>query len=498
MTVLAILKNVHFGQRVAEEETDQLSEYFVETDHWNQLLAGNVDVVYGPKGAGKSALYSLLVTRSSELFDRQTLLVPCENPRGAPAFKSLATDPPATEQEFVALWKLYFACLLSGALSNYGITGTHADFLRDKLRENGLVTETAVLQRLLNSVYDYVKRLTRPAGIEFGASVDPGTQMPSGVSAKIIFSEPTESQRKRGYASVDELLEAGNQALSSSGYTVWLLMDRLDVAFSESAALEANALRALFRAYLDLRPFDHVRMKIFLRTDIWKAITSSGFREASHITRHLTIEWSSASLMNLVVRRAAQNSVLLEHYKATRSDVLRSSEAQESFFHQMFPRQVDIGASKPATFDWMLSRVRDGTKQSAPRELIHLLNALRNEQVRMLEVGKHSPDDGLLFHRSVFRDALSEVSRTRLEQTLYAEYPELRDRVEKLRAEKTQQSFASLAKIWQVDAAVAERIARSLVEVGFFEQRGSKHDPALWVPFLYRDALDMVQGSAED
>lgn len=39
--------------------------------------------------------------------------------------------------------------------------------------------------------------------------------------------------------------------------------------------------------------------------------------------------------------------------------------------------------------------------------------------------------------------------------------------------------------------------AEQLVEVGFFERRGSKDRPVFWVPFLYRDALDMIQGPAD-
>ena len=40
-------------------------------------------------------------------------------------------------------------------------------------------------------------------------------------------------------------------------------------------------------------------------------------------------------------------------------------------------------------------------------------------------------------------------------------------------------------------------IAEQLTEVGFFERKGTKDNPSYWVPFLYRDALNLVQGSAE-
>jgi hypothetical protein len=138
-----------------------------------------------------------------------------------------------------------------------------------------------------------------------------------------------------------------------------------------------------------------------------------------------------------------------------------------------------------------------GWLRSAPRELIHLLNALRNEQVGALELGGASPEEGRLFGRSVFKEALLEVSRTRLEQTLYAEYPQIKDLVEPLRGEKTQHTLVTLAAIWRKDMPTTEASARALVEVGFVEQRGTKQEPVFWVPFLYRDALDMVQGSAD-
>lgn len=41
-----------FGSRVAEEEVESLHEYFVETEQWRRLLAGEVDIVFGSKGAG--------------------------------------------------------------------------------------------------------------------------------------------------------------------------------------------------------------------------------------------------------------------------------------------------------------------------------------------------------------------------------------------------------------------------------------------------------------
>jgi hypothetical protein len=147
-------------------------------------------------------------------------------------------------------------------------------------------------------------------------------------------------------------------------------LDRLDVAFVENEELEQNALRALFRVYLDLLGSQNLKLKIFLRTDIWNRITKVGFREASHITRHVTISWDRASLLNLIVRRALHNASLRKHYGVVPAELLVSSEAQTNFFFRLFPDQVDVGPNKPTTLDWLLTRTRDGTQLNAPRELI--------------------------------------------------------------------------------------------------------------------------------
>lgn len=498
MTKHEVLTATNFGQRVAEDEVDALASYFVETDNWRRLFSGEIDVVYGPKGSGKSALYSLLVARADALLDKDILLVPGEKPRGTPAFHDLVVDPPATEAEFTNLWKLYFLSLLSAAFEEYGIVTNSARQLNEKLAAEGLARGTRSLQALVQTVFSYVKRLLRPEAVEGTVSIDPATQLPTGFGGKIVFGQPNQEARERGIESIDELLELANKALKEySKYHVWILLDRLDVAFAESLELEQNALRALFRVYLDLLDYEHIRLKIFLRTDIWNRITQSGFREASHITRHVTITWDRSSLLNLIVRRALYNDAIASYYNVNPDLVLASTQSQENFFFRICPDQVDVGPNKPSTLDWMLSRTRDGTQLNAPRELIHLLSSLRAQQIRKFELGEASPDGEPMFARPTFKQALPEVSEVRLTQTLFAEHPDLRHYIEELRGGRTSQHSASLSVFWKLEESEARRVADKLVDVGFFERRGSRQEPEYWVPFLYRDSLQLIQGAAE-
>lgn len=469
-----------------------MAKYFVETEQWRQIYGGEVDIVYGPKGSGKSALYALLQDKTDELFNHRILMTSGENPRGTTVFKDLVEDPPTSEVEFVNLWKLYLLSLTGALVREYAAESDAAKLLVTRLEDAHLLPAAGGLKALLKAVLRYI----RPPEVKVEAKFDELTAMPK-LEGSIVFHEPEQEERKRGIVSVDELFNAADKALASVDAKMWILLDRLDVAFAESADFEANALRALFKVYLDLLGHEQIRLKIFLRSDIWARIMKDrGFREASHITKHTTIKWDKASLLNLVIRRAIQSPEVLQYVGMSAEEALSSSR-QEEFINKLFPDQVDSGANRSKTTDWILNRITDGSRLPAPRELIHFLNTMRAEEMRSIELGAAEGDQDTLFGRQAIKDALPEVSKVRLEQTLYAEHPDLRPKISALEGEKSTQSVQSLAKIWHVTDEEAATLAEQLTEVGFFEKTGEKDSPTYRVPFLYRPALDLVQGAAD-
>ena len=185
MNKYQILKDSNFGQRIAEEESTELEKYFVETEYWRRTFIGEVDVIYGPKGSGKSALYSLLIGRTEQLFNRDILIVSAEKPTGTPVFKDLQEDPPTSEREFVGLWKLYFLTLIYNVLQEYQAKSEAFDFLKKYLEEAELVSEERNLSRILRNVYTYVRSYFRsPQSVEGKIEVDPYSGLPKGFSGK--------------------------------------------------------------------------------------------------------------------------------------------------------------------------------------------------------------------------------------------------------------------------------------------------------------------------
>lgn len=492
---LNVLKEIEIGERVAEDESDQLEKYFLETDQWNQIFNGKIDIVYGPKGSGKSALYTLLNKKDGELFDRNVILSPAESIRGATVFKDIITTPPPSEFYLIYLWKIYGLCIIAKSLREYEINNKNAKHLIETLEKADLLPKSGSILSIFRAVSSYMKNLLNrdSTSTTHTLKIDPNTGAPT-YSLKNDYSEKTDTQSLEEIP-VEELFEIAELALNEDNLSVWLLFDRLDVAFADSPDLERNALRALFRAYSDLKAYNNIKMKIFVRDDIWQRITAGGFTEASHITRAIHIKWSEESLLNLVMLRLINNDSLVKYSDINTDEVKSDYQKQHDLFYSLVPTKIDTG-NNPDTFKWILSRTTDSSKNSVPREVIHLIEEAKKNQISELERGGVEPSDSNLFNRTVFREALITVSKVRYEQTLLAEHPGMREYLEKLKTEKSEQSIASLSKIWSVDQEKAKIVASRLCEIGFFETRGTKEKPSYWVPFLYRHALNLVQGKS--
>jgi 3-deoxy-D-manno-octulosonate 8-phosphate phosphatase KdsC-like HAD superfamily phosphatase len=61
----------------------------------------------------------------------------------------------------------------------------------------------------------------------------------------------------------------------------------------------------------------------------------------------------------------------------------------------------------------------------------------------------------------------------------------------RLKGDRSNQSVQSLAKIWQLTPEEVLRITDKLVDIGFFEKRGTREQPIFWIPYLYHAALEI-------
>lgn len=505
-----LLEQLDFGQRVAELESSNLSNYFVQTYQWKEIYSDGTDIVFGPKGTGKSAIYALLLDKTKELAEKNIEVIPAENPRGAPAFdilnrmdlKDQDKDPLEAEEnlerKLIGIWKLYFLILLTDKLKDLQVKDDQGKEVIGIITEAKLIPKQKGLREMIRSSVNYIKNLFKVdvEGVEGTIEMDPGTGLPK-IGGKILFKEPSQKGLDLGFKTLDDVLDLANGSLEKAGKSVWITIDRLDVTFTENKSLEKAALRALFRVYRDL-PFDgKIKLKIFIRDDIWERITEGGFTEFSHFTRNCRLEWKKEAILNLIASRLANNTQVLTYFGYTKEEILSSTDLQMTCFNKIFPIHIDQEEDQLETLDWILTNIKDGNEVYTPREVIHLLNEAKKMQIRYWENGQTSHiNDDFLISDSALLESMPEVSKTRLTQTLYAEHANYKSRIESFKSNKTEHCPASLSKIWDLDEADSVELANEFSKIGFFKKQIINiSEPRYLIPNIYHQALDLKRGT---
>ena len=227
-----------------------------------------------------------------------------------------------------------------------------AQALVSALEEAELLPVSGTLTQYFGAAKEYVKRWLRrdPSSVEIELSIDPITGLAT-ARRKSTYDKAPAKHRQRAIDDLplDDLLLKAHTILERAKSKLWIAFDRLDVAFLDSPDLERNSLRALFRAYNDLKSKENIKLKIFVRDDVWRRITDGGFRKASHITKTADIRWTGANLLNLVVLRLISSRKLCKYLKVKADDVRGSYEKQVETFYRIFPEKVDTGRN-PSTF----------------------------------------------------------------------------------------------------------------------------------------------------
>lgn len=363
MLIKDVLVELDLGSSVAEHD-DALEDYFIETDVFRSLVADRHDTVAGDKGTGKTALYRILQKRYPSLLKDVEVLAGF-NPAGAPVFQRLAEGEPLNEGQYITVWKAYVLSLVGNwalQINEGGLSHSMLE-LEALLKRTGLDSADDSPSTIFNQVMNLVRRLTRPRSAEIAATITPDG-LPV-VAPRIEFGEdpgPEELVRH------DDALRLLNEVLLETGYSVWVVLDRLDEAFQGFPAAEVPALRALLRTYLDLLEFDRIKLKLFVRKDLFRRIIEGGFVNLTHVNaRKVEIVWDEEDLYDLLCRRLRENAKFVEALG------LSADATNDQLFSAVFPPQVDPGSRRPTTWNWMLARVRDGAGIAPPRNLIDLV-----------------------------------------------------------------------------------------------------------------------------
>lgn len=488
LQVKNLLRDLDLGSSVAEHDA-ALQQYFVETSTFRSLVEGRADVIAGDKGTGKTALYRILKERYTQYPELSKVeVVAAFNPAGAPVFQRLLETDHLSEDQYIGVWKAYFLSLAG----NWLLTLYDGEFSDEMKRLDALLMSVGLRaaddtpQTIFSQVVNRLKQLLRLKSVEQTTTFSQ-EGMPV-LSAKVEFhdglQEHPAEQRVVGLVRHDDALRLLQTILHENDLTAWLVLDRLDEAFQGRPAAERPALRALLRTYLDMLEFPNVRLKLFVRRDLFARVVEGGFVNLTHINaRRIDITWDEDDLYDLLFRRVRESQAFVTQLGKPAMDAT-------AVFSLLFPVQVDPGDRKPTTWTWMMSRIKDGNEVKPPRNLIDLVLKAQESQLRREE---REPRVFRTCEPLITSDALKRgleaLSAERVQDTLLAEAGDSADLIERFRGGKAEHNAASLGLV--LGAAYEEQL-KLLKSIGFFEQVGSNHK----VPMLYRGGLNITQGKA--
>lgn len=478
-----LLNALNLGSPVAEHD-GALTNYFIETDTFTQLVEDGGDVVAGDKGTGKTALFRILKQRFAEderLADVEVLSA--FNPAGTPIFERLLEKGELAEAQYIGVWKSYiFALGGNWLLDFYGtIRPGRMGELEEMLQSSGLRVRESTPQNAFTKILAFLRP---PQAVEATTTVTPdGIPIFAG---RLVWQDPEPpAEEPVKYLRHDDALQLLEECLDEAKAVLWITFDRLDEAFQAHPAVEKPALRALFRAYLDLGGLEHVRLKLFVRRDLFARIVEGGFVNLTHINaRRITITWEDQDLYTLLFRRLVESESFREITGFTQES------PPDEVFAFVFPNKVDAGARKPLTWKWILTRIQDGNGVKSPRNLIDLVTRAIDAQKRRETQSPRTLDDaGPLITADALKRAQTELSKDRVEDTLLAEAGDSAASIKAFASGKAEHNLESLEKLFGENA---EATLDRLITLGFLEPSGKT-----WkVPPLYRPGLAISQGKA--
>ena len=485
MKARQILVGCDFGEDVADYDLE-LSQYFVETSSFLDVIHDRADLILGEKGSGKSAIFRHIAHSSDGIAPlRNVHVIPAFNTRGSVVFKNLSAHDNLPEEVLRTVWFTYLIALAANHLANlYPKSGGRQ--ISRLLKKYGLHSAQSDAQGIWAKIKRILEALNAQVEAEGELKFDPGS-IPVSLGIRGKLSRLTGNGSEGG---IDSILDACIAVLLETGTRCWIVFDRLDEAFYDNPDLEAVALRSLLRAHLDLASHQSpLKSKLFLRSEILERVTvGRGFVNATHLRRQY-LKWDRPSIVALIARRImarpdVADSLNLEY------GLLRNQDGRLKVCGAVLPPRID----HQTLADWFENCTTDGRGALNPRNAITLL-----KQARAIQLEHYDRDDPEyvpgrpLIHWLPIRQGLQKLSVMRMEDTVLAERPDLRPLLRLMQAKPARMTRDQLSAILRPAAekgASFEQALQSLLDSGLIASGANPN--ILTVPELYRHALKLT------
>lgn len=447
-----IIEDLQFSNVDAEREQANLSHIFQKTSNFYDFLDDKVCLVIGRKGTGKTALYFLFLKHFSvvkSLINRTGEIIILSG-HGT----SSASRP--TQRSFNAIHKK----LKESQDSWLGFWAAYALFIT--MRDHGDSVNSLTKEKHKASKYKELKDgFDKIKGLQFRSE-----------HQELLLQW---CQNPDLEPLIFDALKDINDYLKNQDLKIWLLYDNLDQDLKEDNNLRNNALTGLFKLIqeFDTQELTHLRIKVFLREDIWERLI---FDNRSHLRgRSIKLEWKRIDLLRFAYRQVTQS----EKFKALVSQVAPipdpDSATEETLVEALkvlWGDRIRLGSRGKYLYRWVYDRLSDTSGATYPRSLVVLLTEAKKLELQHKNDPKLQSDR--LFRSRFMALALEEASRARC-QEMREEYGNLSAFFDSLSGKDALLQPEELRQCWENSAREVEpdfeRFVQLLKSIGLAEWR---------------------------
>ena len=315
------LQSLEIGDPTAENEMTTLANYFLATDQYSRALRGEVNLVVGRKGAGKTALF--IQVRDRTRSDKRNIVADLK-PEGYQLLK-LKEDilahlsQGASLHLVTAFWEYLILLEVTYKLLekdktvhkfNHEIRDLHIQ-LEKTYRVENFSAEGDFSERLLS----LSQRIAQDYSHRFGTT--DSTKLTTEQVTQLVYAHDVGELRKQ----VSEYL--------THKESVWVLFDNLDKGWSTHGvdAVDAMVLRCLIDAgrkvERDMRKTGHVfHCIVFIRNDVYEYL----MRQSADYGKEMraTLDWTDPDMLREILRLRLAAGL--------------GQEAHELTFEQIWPK----------------------------------------------------------------------------------------------------------------------------------------------------------------
>lgn len=497
-----LLAELDLGSSVAETDT-LLEAARVETSVFDDLLSDRVDLIPGTKGSGKTALYRMFVDFLPEfmLQGRKVVIAHGVRQRQDTVFLAYKKEfDKLTESDFIDFWCIYFISLAYEHFIKNEVYRSYLEGCESEIKHfQGAYRRARIpdfegsksLKEIISWALALVQKL-KPT-VTWKAPDDAG-------QLELSLGLDGEKDRDKKTATVDDprmpsyidLLAASlENLLAKVDLNLWLMVDRLDELFARRSETERRALRGLLKTIRLFRS-DRIRIKIFLRDDIFEHLVSGeGFAAFTHVTARQsdTLRWSEDQILTMIVNRIFSNEAFRQFFRVDSHLLKDNPEYRSHLFYKVFSDTVHRPPNQSPTLRWIYNHTKDGRGVVTPRDVIDLLTRASQKQRDTFRHDSSGETDRLIYGPAIVY-GLDELSKGKRVNYLEAEFPHKWEVIRKLLGGGTEYSQSAARRLF---GSSLERILEDLISMGVLYRASRKGEPTFRIPFVCRKGLECTQ-----